>query len=81
MGGASCDVYSKAGGLKRIPRFCGGVTLINSKLFCGEKFKSSAFWASQDRWFFDGGVFFFDIVNMNEKVVELCLKLCVEKCV
>ena len=50
---------------------------VNSKVFCGEKFISGAFWGSRDRRFFDCGVFFFDIVNIDENLVELCLKLCV----
>ena len=46
---------------------------VNSKLFSGKKFKYGAFWGSRDRRFFDGGVFFFDMVNMDEKLFELCV--------
>lgn len=51
---------------------------VNSKLFFGEKFKSGAFLGSWDRRFFNEGVFFFDMVNMDEKFFEIvCLEVCV----
>ena len=56
---------------------CGGVMPVSSKVFCGEKFISDAFWVSRDRQLFDCGVFFFDIVNIDENLDNLFLKLCV----
>ena len=61
----------------RIPRFGCGVTPVNSKLFCGEKLIFGAFLSSREQQFIDWGVFFFDMVKMDEKLFELCLKLCV----